>query len=480
MEKSKVADEIKKLNSEEKRQLCKIIESGADIEFLILKKIKECHYVHGLTLRLKGAFPKDLYFRFLDDLYIYGGHFEDDVYEGYLKNIKFYFPRLKKLVFKFMGLLNLSFLSKHKTLQELSITYCNLDSLPSFGGALASLQTLVLSDNKLTSLDGFEKLNNCVNLKKIYLDDNQIVDLLRFKSISGIPKLEEIHLDHNQLIQLNITHTVPNLDFISLNDNKIESVNSVQNLPVLKSLSLSDNKIDFLDFSSFKNVPCLENIRLDENPIKYLSGLENMADSLELEGVSEQYSELFEPYLEFIGWCYSEEWYITKPPPRLEYNISKYLTLRTLPDGEVILYIINEEREEEVFTHCAIVIIEIPTDRLHTYESITSIDEMVDNDYVSPGANYRKIPAETLFWAHASNLQAWVENNYDTRVLHRNIAFPLLRKLTEVGDLLARKIFKEEIAKRYASGHPNVVKFLHKEGYLDYLDENELSSLVSK
>ena len=87
------------------------------------------------------------------------------------------------------------------------------------------------------------------------------------------------------------------------------------------------------------------------------------------------------------------------------------------------------------------------------------------------------IPKETQFWGHASNLQAWVENNYDTRLLHRNIAFPLLQRLTNTGDPIAKKVFKEEIAKRYASGHPTVREFLKVEGYLKYLSEEELSSI---
>ena len=44
-------------------------------------------------------------------------------------------------------------------------------------------------------------------------------------------------------------------------------------------------------------------------------------------------------------------------------------------------------------------------------------------------------------------MQVWAEHNYYTRLLHRDITFPLLKKLTEGGDPLARKVFKEEIAK---------------------------------
>ncbi|KKN07527.1 hypothetical protein LCGC14_1066050 [marine sediment metagenome] len=71
------------------------------------------------------------------------------------------------------------------------------------------------------------------------------------------------------------------------------------------------------------------------------------------------------------------------------------------------------------------------------------------------------------------NLQAWAENQYDTTLLHRNLAFPLLRALSEEGDLLARQKFKEEIARRYKYGNHSVQTFLFEEGYLDYLEEDD-------
>ncbi len=46
------------------------------------------------------------------------------------------------------------------------------------------------------------------------------------------------------------------------------------------------------------------------------------------------------------------------------------------------------------------------------------------------------------FWGHCSNLQAWAEYGYDTRLLHPNLAFPLLEKLATVGDPIAKKVFK--------------------------------------
>lgn len=47
---------------------------------------------------------------------------------------------------------------------------------------------------------------------------------------------------------------------------------------------------------------------------------------------------------------------------------------------------------------------------------------------------------EIEFWGHCSNLQVWAENNYDTRLLHRNLSSPLLKQLSDLGDsILNRK-----------------------------------------
>ncbi len=89
------------------------------------------------------------------------------------------------------------------------------------------------------------------------------------------------------------------------------------------------------------------------------------------------------------------------------------------------------------------------------------------------------IPNETEFFGHCSNLQAWAEQDYDTRLLHRNIAFPLLKKLTEAGDPLAKKHFREEIVERYNTGNDTVRTYLEIEGYFKYLSPSEKDHLTN-
>jgi len=86
------------------------------------------------------------------------------------------------------------------------------------------------------------------------------------------------------------------------------------------------------------------------------------------------------------------------------------------------------------------------------------------------------------FWVHCSNIQAWADFNYDTRILQDYLAFGILKKLTdnEVKDALI--IFKEEIIKRLKSGWEHILFFFLEENYItSYLSEDDLfSSLLNQ
>jgi hypothetical protein len=123
-------------------------------------------------------------------------------------------------------------------------------------------------------------------------------------------------------------------------------------------------------------------------------------------------------------------------------------------------------------------LLNIPVNRIEEYDEIQSIDEAAVKLDRSMERDHRKVPPETEFWGHCSNIQAWADNEYDTRILHRNLAFPLLKALVDAGDPIAKRKFKEEIAIRYATGHPTVIRFLTQNGYLHYLSEDEFESML--
>ena len=152
-----------------------------------------------------------------------------------------------------------------------------------------------------------------------------------------------------------------------------------------------------------------------------------------------------------------------------EFRVNKYIVLR-LEKSKTIIYV-NGER----FNQCKFLLLNITFENIKDLDEIESIDgavEKIDRDEDDTFFfNREKISPETEFWAHCSNLQVWVENKYNTRLLHKSIAFPLLKKLTELGDSFAKIRLQEEIINRLESGYLPVAKFLIEEGYLNYLDK---------
>lgn len=155
-----------------------------------------------------------------------------------------------------------------------------------------------------------------------------------------------------------------------------------------------------------------------------------------------------------------------------EFKINQYLKLK-LESGKTNIYVNNRR-----FIQCMYLLLNIPVNRIEDYDEISSIDEAAVKLNRSMERNHRKVPPETEFWGHCSNIQAWADNKYDTRILYRNLAFPLLKALVDAGDPVAKQKFKEEIAMRYATGHPTVIRFLTQNGYLHYLTEDEFESML--
>ena len=161
----------------------------------------------------------------------------------------------------------------------------------------------------------------------------------------------------------------------------------------------------------------------------------------------------------------------------MEFTINEFLSLRLESDFTEV-YVAGK-----LFQQCKFLLLEIPVKDVTSLDNVKSIDEAAQElghelEPSDESSRVDKIPPETEFWGHCSNLQAWYENDYNTKLLHSNLAFPLLKKLTEAGDLLALKVFKDEVANRYNSGIESVRKFLESGNYLRFLTKEEFYSLI--
>ncbi len=149
------------------------------------------------------------------------------------------------------------------------------------------------------------------------------------------------------------------------------------------------------------------------------------------------------------------------------FKINELLTLR-LENNETNIYVKGKK-----FLQCKYLLVKKKLDELEDLLTLDSVDDMVnDLDHILE-KKPNEIPPETEFWGHCSNLQVWYESNYDTRMIHSNLAFPLLKKLCDAGDVIAEQVFKEEIVKRLESGNDNVIKFLIEEEYINYLNRED-------
>lgn len=168
-----------------------------------------------------------------------------------------------------------------------------------------------------------------------------------------------------------------------------------------------------------------------------------------------------------------------------EFIINKSLTMK-LEGGKTYIYVAGEK-----FKQCRFLMINLPLEEIESFDEIKSIDEAAE--IINPSMReppepekirrheiptYEILPEEE-FWGLCSNLQTWYEHGYNTRLLHSNLSFPLLKRLVDVGDIQAKRIFKEEIVERYNTGVESVRKYLRSMNYLSYLSLEELLSIVS-
>ena len=160
----------------------------------------------------------------------------------------------------------------------------------------------------------------------------------------------------------------------------------------------------------------------------------------------------------------------------LRFAINNFLELR-LENSHTNIYVKGKH-----INQCKFLLLNLDIDQIKSNYEINSIDEAVEKldrsmEYY-PNSTYLITPEEE-FLGHCSNLHAWYENNYNSQLIHSNLAFPLLKELTKAGDFIAKKVFKEEIAKRFESGYLITIQYLLFNGYLDILNIEERDTVLN-
>ena len=148
------------------------------------------------------------------------------------------------------------------------------------------LDTISLSSNRLTKVEGLEKAKNLAwlslswnyfteftldndNVKNFLIDHNELTSL----EIANAPKLESAVLNLNQITDLYFSHS-PLLKVLVFSANKVKTINLNNNVN-LEYIYCSSNLLTEFDISNLSN---LIDVRVDRNPtltcIKIANGQE--------------------------------------------------------------------------------------------------------------------------------------------------------------------------------------------------------------
>ncbi len=138
-------------------------------------------------------------------------------------------------------------------------------------------------------------------------------------------------------------------------------------------------------------------------------------------------------------------------------EVNEYISIQRYEnESKITIYVSNEP------------LITIPSPKFPSFEY--ALQEVNDNSAHHILIQDNNI-TEIIFQKLIRNLDIWSKNDYDTQLLHYKIAFPLLKKLRDVGKTKFQIIFQQEILKRYSTSPLEVKDFLEQEGYLKLIGD---------
>ena len=156
-----------------------------------------------------------------------------------------------------------------------------------------------------------------------------------------------------------------------------------------------------------------------------------------------------------------------------EYKVNEYITLK-LEERVTYIYIngVRSKRSIGLFIKVSpdrtvkynqFDLLDEAVEGLQSYTDIYSITDFYDNR--PRGREKYNITAEQEFWAHCSNIQVWVEHDYDMSLIHSSLGYKLLKGLSNHGIEPAKERYKNEIIKRFRTGHIESSFFLLEENF---------------
>ena len=137
-------------------------------------------------------------------------------------------------------------------------------------------------------------------------------------------------------------------------------------------------------------------------------------------------------------------------------------TIKLIED-ECVIFVKGEKFMRHKFVPITIPLKDTP--KFKDIESINDIIDHLDHSLERDWEGKEKqiaLSLEEEFFVNCLNLQAWVESDYNTRLLDYRLSFPLLKKMAEKGNKRAEVRFKEEVSLRFHMGSKKVKGFLEE------------------
>ncbi|MFX0024304.1 MAG: leucine-rich repeat domain-containing protein [Candidatus Hermodarchaeota archaeon] len=402
-------------------------------------------------------------------------------------------------------------------LNDNSLTFLDLTPLQN----CKNLRNLHLDNNNLLKITGIDKLKGLQTLtvrgnKKLDISNlrclrNTLVNVLGIKEFEG--KLVLFHrllvrqedalflqeLEEKCKVSLNTYYYNQSKSAFKIENYRVHSLricncdlrylpSSIRNLKLLRCLEIHDTPLRYIP-SAIRRLKYLTTLVLSNNALekipnsigalKYLHLLDLHGNKLtEIPSSLNALTNLVDLNIKGNPFIENPVTYIVikslkhfeHDPWVTTFKVNQFITLK-LEGNQTNIYV-----NGNIFSQCKFLLLNIPTDEIDKYDEIQSIDDAIqilDRSMEGGVRNEFNISPETEFWGHCSNIQAWSENDYNTSILHSNLSFPLLKRLVDIGDPIAKKVFKEEIAERYLQGNMQVMTYLRDEGYLNQFTSEE-------
>lgn len=132
------------------------------------------------------------------------------------------------------------FLIKDDTPNQVNLSFCGINMIPSGVFATTNLVSLDLSHNEISDVSSLGKLE-C--LKHLNLRDNKIKDV---RGLRTLEKLETLNLCNNEIGDVSLLCDLKNLRMLNLRNNKIKYIYGLCTLVNLKILDLAKNEVEII------------------------------------------------------------------------------------------------------------------------------------------------------------------------------------------------------------------------------------------